>query len=258
MADSCRTFENDRVVATKKPLIIIQARMTSTRLPGKVLLPLCGKSVLEVMFDRLHTFKDSLLIATTNDGSETPIVALCEKLGIRSFRGETENVLERYLLAAKKYGATTGDVIVRLTSDCPLIDPGTLERMLAFFEAGDYDYLSNVVERTFPRGLDIEIFSFDALEKAYHNAATPFEKEHVTTYIHTTHRGEFSIGSFADKEDHSKYRLTLDEPADYDVIKAVYEKLGCRTDFGYKELIEVLEANPEIVALNAHVEQKKT
>lgn len=237
--------------------IIIQARMTSTRLPGKVMLPLCGKTVLEVMIDRLKSFEKNIIIATTNDGSEKPIVELCERRGLKYFRGDTHNVLERYYKAALSFGAKKSDTIVRLTSDCPLIDQNILKEMIDEFKIEKCDYLSNTIERTFPRGFDIEIFGFDALKKAYENATLDYEKEHVTTYIHTTHKNEFKICSFKDKVDNSKYRLTLDEEADFEAIKEIYRLLKCKTDFSYEELLEILKKNPHIYEINRHVEQKK-
>lgn len=211
------------------------------------------------MLDRLKAFKGDIVIATTDDGSEAPIVALCKQLGIPSFRGDTDNVLERYYHCAKSYVKGRDDVIVRLTSDCPLIDPEIVRQTVDFFETGSFDYVSNCVARTFPRGFDCEVFGFGALEQAYLNAVTPFEKEHVTTYIHTTHKDAFKIGSFCDVRGDrgGKYRLTLDEEADYEVIKALYTLFDCRTDFGYEGLLEVLSAHPEIYEMNRHVEQKK-
>ena len=237
--------------------VIIQARMTSTRLPGKVMLPLCSKTVLEVMLDRLDKFVKNIIIATTDDGSEKPIIELCEKKRLRFFRGDTNNVLDRYYKTAAFFGAKEGDTIVRLTSDCPLIDQEILQKMLDEFKKSECDYLSNTIERTFPRGLDIEIFSFETLKKAYENAKTKFEKEHVTTYIHTTHKEEFMICQYKNKDNNSKYRLTLDEEADYEAIKEIYKLLECKTSFSYEELLEVLKKNPKVYEINSHIAQKK-
>ncbi len=231
--------------------------MGSTRLPAKVLFPLCGRTVLEVMIQRLSRYTSNIIIATTNDGSEEDIVTLCNNANIGYYKGDIENVLARYYEAAVAFGAKVGDTIVRLTSDCPLIDQDILEQMLSKFKNNSYDYYSNIFHRTYPRGLDIEIFTFDALVKAFDNAKTTFEREHVTTFIHTTHQEEFSIGCFSDSRDNSKYRLTLDEAADYEAIKAVYKYLDCRTDFSYEELLKILVENPYIYEINAHIEQKK-
>lgn len=244
-------------MAAPSLLIIIQARMTSTRLPGKVLLPLCGKTVLEMMLERLEKFKRHIVVATTDDGSEAPIVSLCETLGVHCFRGDTDNVLERYCLCAQAFAADEKSTIVRLTSDCPLIDPDILQETLEYFGSGRFDYVSNCLERTFPRGLDCEVFSFKALETAYQNAVTAMEKEHVTTYIHTTHKERFAIGSYTYGKDVSGYRLTLDEPDDYEAIQALYRQFECRSDFTFEMLLDMLEKHPHIAQINAHVEQKK-
>lgn len=243
-----------------KIFVIIQARMTSSRLPGKVMLPIGGKPALQYAVERLAPLdpgKYRIVIATTDDGSEAPIVALCEKLGVGFFRGDTEDVLGRYYGAALKFGAGSGDAIVRLTSDCPLIDPAVVEKTVARFLSGGYDYVSNVEKRTYPRGLDAEVFSFDALSAANSKATEKFEREHVTAYIESTHRGEFRLGSVEDERDNSRYRITLDEPDDYRAICEIYRLLGYRTDFSYAELISLLEANPAVYEMNRHVEQKK-
>ncbi len=236
-----------------KLFIIIQARMTSTRLPKKVLLPLCEKTVLEVMLDRLGNYHDNIIIATTNDGSEEPIVELCERLDVKCYRGDTEDVLSRYLKSALEFGAKEGDTIVRLTSDCPLIDGELLKQMISFYHDNSFGYVSNCINRTYPRGLDIEVFSFSSLQNAYENAKTISEKEHMTPYI----KEQEIVGHFTDTHDNSKYRLTLDEEDDYKAIQEVYKKLNCRVDFSYDELIRVLEENPYIHEINAHIEQKK-
>lgn len=233
--------------------IIIQARMTSTRLPKKVMLPLCGKSVLEVMLDRLQEFHENIIIATINDGSQTPIVELCKHLHVKYFEGDTDDVLARYFHAATKYGAEDEDIIVRCTSDCPLIDTQIIKETIAYFKNSDAEYVCACQNSGFPRGMDTEVFSFKHLKEAYKNAISEHHKEHVTPYVKENVKCAF----YRNTQDHSKYRLTLDEIDDYRAITALYEKLGCRTDFTYKEMIEVLEANPEIYEMNKHVEQKK-
>lgn len=234
-------------------MIIIQARMTSTRLPGKVMKPLCGKTVLEIIFDRLECFHANLIIATTDDGSEYPIVELCQKHGVRFFRGDTDNVLERYYKAAAFFGAQKGDTIVRITSDCPLIDPDILRLALERHRNIPESYVCVDIISSYPRGMDAEVFDFSYLEEAHLLAVDLFHREHVTPYIrampirheHLTH-----------DSDHSRFRLTLDTPEDYEMITALYTALGCRTDFDYPTLIQTLEHNPHIAAMNAHVLQK--
>ncbi|WP_072682241.1 cytidylyltransferase domain-containing protein [Arcobacter sp. LA11] len=240
-----------------KFFIIIQARMTSTRLPSKVMLPLCGKTVLEIMIDRLRKFKENIIIATTNDGTEKPIVELCKKLGIKYYEGDTSNVLSRYYEASLKYGVGDNDIIIRCTSDCPLIDQEILGRTLEFFRKNNSDYSSANQSTGFPRGLDTEVFRFGLLKKAYLNATTFFEKEHVTPYMYKTIKNDIEISLLKNKNDDSKYRLTLDEEDDYIAIKEIYLRLNNRIDFSYEELIQMLEENKYIYEINSHVEQKK-
>lgn len=237
--------------------IIIQARMTSSRLPGKIMLPLCGKPVLQMMLERLHVFKKNIIIATTNDNTEKPIVELCQQLGVRYFRGDTENVLERYYLAATQFDAKDEDRVVRLTSDCPLIDPIVTQSAINYYDSHSFDYVSAGTGSGFPRGMDTEVFSYGLLKQAYYNAAQDYEKEHVTPYFYKTCPEKYSLGQYKNTKNHSKYRLTLDEQSDYQAIQEIYRKLDCRTDFVYDELIRILEQNSYIYKLNAHVEQKK-
>jgi len=239
-----------------KLFIIIQARMTSTRLPKKVLLPLCGKTVLEVMLERLEKWKDSIIIATTDDGSETPIVELCERIRIPYFKGSTNDVLSRYYQTAKKFGAKKDDIIIRLTSDCPLIDASVLEKTLDFYKQGHYDYVSNRRNQTFPIGLDVEVFSFGVLQEAHQKATTHYEKEHVTPYLYISQKEHYKIGSYKDSSDNSKYRLTLDEEDDYTAIKEVYKQFNNQINFSYHDLIKMLKENPYIYEINQNIVQK--
>lgn len=237
--------------------IIIQARMTSTRLPGKVMLPVCGKPVLQLMLERLDVFRDNIIIATTNDGSERPIVDLCNRLAIRVFQGDTDNVLERFYQTATFYGAVDTDIIVRQTSDCPLIDPEITRNTINYYQAHDFDYVSAGTGAGFPRGMDTEVFSYALLKEAWQNATELYEKEHVTPYFYKTKRSKLSFGQYKNTGEHSRYRLTLDEESDYQAIQEMYKKLHCRTDFGYDEMIAVLQKYTYIYELNAAIEQKK-
>lgn len=237
--------------------IIIQARMTSSRLPGKVMLPLCDKPALEIMLDRLVSFKNNIIIATTNDGTQTPIVDLCKRLGIKYYEGDTNNVLSRYYEAAIKYGAGDNDIIVRCTSDCPLIDPDVVRAVIFHYQKNLLDYSAAGSGSGFPRGLDTEVFSFSLLKEAFLNATKEYEKEHVTPYIYDTCKSKFKIDRVKSEINASKYRITLDEYEDYLAIKEIYKKLNCSTSFNYDDLIDVLESNQYIYEINAHVEQKK-
>ena len=236
-----------------KTIAIIQARMGSTRLPGKVLKPLAGDTVLGHVVRRVREAKrlKGVCIATTESPADDPIVAEAARLGASCWRGSENDVLGRYLGAAQALGAS---VIVRVTSDCPLFDGALLDKMLAEFSATNgLDYFSNVQERRFPRGLDAEIFTVAALALAHRKAKQPHEREHVTPYIYQ-HPEQFRLGSFVGKADLSRHRWTLDTPEDWQFVEAVYSALGPR--FTTADVLKLLKAKPELAKLNAHVEQK--
>lgn len=237
-----------------KTIAIIQARMGSTRLPGKVLKPLAGDTVLGHVVRRVREAKrlNGVCIATTESPADDPIVAECRRLGVECFRGSEPDVLARYHGAAQ---AIKADVIVRVTSDCPLFDGALLDKMLAEFGAANgLDYLSNVQVRRFPRGLDAEIFTLAALRMAHRKAKEPHEREHVTPYLYQ-HPEQFRLSSFVGKSDLSAHRWTLDTPEDWQFVEAVYAALGPR--FTTADVLNLLKARPELATLNVHVEQKK-
>ena len=233
--------------------IIIQARMTSSRLEGKVMLPLCGKSVLEIMLKRLKYFHDNIIIATPKDEKQQPIIELCKKLGIKHYQGSEENVLNRYYEAALNFGAKNEDIIVRLTSDCPLIDQNIVKEIIEFYEHSNVDYVSNVEKRTFPVGMDTEVFSFTSLKEAHKNAHTIYDIEHVTPWI----KRHLKTKNVKNGYDYSRYRLTLDTWDDYLTIKSIYELFDCKTDFSYTQLIEKLSSTPQITAINEKETKKE-
>ncbi len=244
-----------------KIVVIIQARMGSTRLPGKVMIELCGKTVLAHIISRIQTCKliDEIVIATTTNLIDDVIAQEAKRHGTKCFRGSEENVLERYYLAAKEYKA---DIIVRITSDCPLLDPELLSEMLTFYKSitdkgGAIDYLSNTITRTYPLGLDIEIFTFTTLEKAFVKANKSYEIEHVTPYIEG-HPEIFSLQNYKGSEDLSGYRLTLDTEDDLKLISEVYDFLYKKDEdyFTRDKVIAFLKNKPDLVKLNAHVKQK--
>ncbi|ASD67480.1 glycosyltransferase family protein [Pseudoalteromonas piscicida] len=234
--------------------IIIQARMTSSRLPGKVMLPLCNSSVLQVMLDRLGDLVNNVVIATTDDGTEQPIVDLCRRLNIKYFRGSTENVLSRYYLAARHYGAQDNTAIVRLTSDCPLIDSTLVRLAIDYYQNHNVDMVSLGPHSGFPRGLDTCVFAFRLLARTHELAHSAPDKEHVTLGMpkfNTINSHTISAG-----EDNSHYRLTLDEPDDYTAIQAIYLQFNNNLNFSYSELLETLKNHPHLADINKHVEQK--
>ncbi len=229
--------------------------MSSTRLPGKILLPLGKRTVIEMMLHRLSAFKNNIIIATNNDGTQSPLVNKMLNLGFKVYQGDTENVLERFILALRREHADPEATVVRLTSDCPFMDADLLTKMIDAFKKERVDYLSNTLNRTFARGVDIEIMSVASLEKAYEKATTSFEKEHVTPYIHTTHKLEFSHYSYEALDDTSHFRITLDEDDDYTLLKRLINRVG--EDASYVQIVDALTADSKLAKINQNVEQKK-
>lgn len=238
---------------------IIQARMGSTRLPGKVMRMLGRHTVLGWVIRRVAASAglNRVVVATTTSSADDCIAAEAVRHGAEVFRGSEDDVLSRYVGAAR---ASDADVVVRVTSDCPFFDPVVLAAMLARFSARaeQFDYLSNSWgRRTWPRGLDAEVFSRAALERCAREARLAYELEHVTPYIYT-HPELFAIGGYESPVDHSVHRWTLDTTEDWDLIEAVHRALEdggrlYRTD----EILAWLGAHPEVMALNAHVRQKQ-
>jgi spore coat polysaccharide biosynthesis protein SpsF len=241
-----------------KVVIIVQARMTSTRLPGKILLPVLGKPLLEYQLERLRRVRnaDGIVIATTVNATDEPVAAFCRANGVPCFRGSEADVLSRYAGAAREAKA---EAVVRITSDCPLIDPAVVERVIAeFLRDGRCDYVSNVEERSYPRGMDCEIFSMAALERSDREAVDGAHREHVTLYIND-HPGDFRCKGVAYATDQSRHRWTVDTPEDFALIKALLEALyPANPRFDMEACLAYLEDHPGLSELNAHVEQKKT
>lgn len=236
-----------------RTIAIIQARMGSTRLPGKVLMKLAGRSVLAHVLERASAAKGltQAVVATTMADADAAIVDECSRLGVGVYRGSEEDVLDRYFRAAEKFGA---ERIVRITSDCPLYDGGLLDRMLTKFNA---DYMSNVLRRTFPRGLDTEIFTFANLKRAHREAKESREREHVTPYFYQ-HPELFRLQSYEEAPDLSAHRWTLDTAEDWELIQRVYAALyRPRRIFTTGEVLNLLRERPELTKINAHIEQKK-
>ena len=232
-------------------LAIMQARMSSTRLPGKVLKEVNGTPLLGYEIARLARSKtiDKLVVATTVEPEDAAIVALCDKLGVDSFRGSLEDVLSRYVECAKKYPEY--DVIVRVTGDCPLIDPEVVDKVVTFFCDGEFDYVSNVEagNETYPDGMDSEVFSRTALMAAGEKATLTSEHEHVTPYIRN--HPEFRRGGVRAEGDTSAYRLTVDNPEDFEVVSFLIEHAA--PDAGYLTYISLLDAHPEVRAKNTKI-----
>lgn len=220
------------------PLIIVQARLDSSRLPRKVLLPLGPKKVLEHLFFRLRALRSPArtLLATSDKPGDLPLVRWAQHHSISYFRGSKENVLERFYKAALKYQAK---VIVRITADCPLVQPALIDEMLVRFNQSACDYLSNTLLRTFPKGFDCEIFTFTALEKAYQSAQTDYQKEHVTPYFYQNPES-FHLENFSTSTDYSHLRVCLDTQEDYAYLKALFETYYPKNSlFGIEEILKM-------------------
>jgi len=239
---------------TKRTVAIVQARMGSTRLPGKVMLPLLGDPVLTRVMRRAAraTTLDEVVVATTILPADDAIVGLAAVEGWPVERGSEMDLLDRYLTAARSHAA---DVIVRITSDCPLIDPGVIDRTVLAFIAADVDYASNTLEpATYPRGLDVEVVSRAALERAGREDRDPAWREHVTPYLYR-HPESFRLLRVPADDDHADQRWSIDTPEDYELVRRIYEAVG-GDDFDWREALAVVEAHPSWSALNRHVVQK--
>lgn len=238
-----------------KTVAIIQARMGSTRLPGKVLLPLLEMPLLHWVVRRVRQSHliDEVVIATTTDPRDDAIVDLCIREGWLYSRGSEDDVLDRYYLAAQAHQA---DVVVRITSDCPLIDPRVLDYVISAFHAAApaIDYASNSIARSYPRGLDTEVFTFAALEAAWREDRSGW-REHVTPFIYN-HPERFRLRSITNPTDYSHHRWTVDTPEDYELVRRIYEHFG-HGDFDWRDVLGVLNQHPDWVMINEHVEQKK-
>ena len=239
-------------------IAIIQARMSSTRLPGKVLLDIApGKTILACMLERVAASKeiDKTVIATTTNPKDQVLVDYLEKTGQPYYVGSENDVLDRYYQAALAHGAKQGDIIVRMTSDCPIIDPKVIDETIRFFKSGDFDYASNNLEPyTYPDGMDTEVFSFDTLEKAWKEAINTSHREHVTFYM-WKNPSMFKIGQYVNpQKDNAGYRLTIDYKEDFELLQAVYTALYPKNNlFTIKEITDFLDANPDIKNLNTEV-----
>lgn len=234
---------------------IIQARMGSTRLPGKILQPLAGKPVLRRVVERVRASNafDEVVVATTVRDIDDPAAEAAAGFGAMVVRGDENDVLSRYGLAAE---ASAADAVMRITADCPLIDPDVLNAMANRFRTGDADLVSNCVRRTFPRGLDAELFSRDALDIMLTEAAAPAEREHVTPFFYAN-PGRFRIVSHESSEDFSDYRLTLDTPEDFELLDRIFDTVSDPDAIRLADVITLFDTHPDWRSINAHIEQKK-
>ena len=239
----------------KNVVAIIQARTGSTRLPCKVLEKLVGQPMLVRVINRTHRAKtlDITMVSTTTQTADDAIVHLCEAHDCTYFRGSEKDLLDRYYQAAL---ASKADVVVRITSDCPLIEPEIIDRVVNEFLAHypEVEYVSNNLQRTFPLGLDVEVMSFDALEKAWQEDCNPVWREHVTPYLRR-HPEKFRTLNVANDIDYSYMRWTVDTIEDLTFVRKIYDHFQNDT-FTWRKVLHLLEIHPEWLEINRHVQQK--
>lgn len=257
----------NRVVA------IIQARMSSSRLPGKVLLDISGQPMLARVVARTSRSAsvDQVLVATTTDASDDPVAAWCDSMGIPYSRGSLHDVLDRYYQAAKQ---ATADTVVRITADCPVIDPVLIDDCINTLLEGSFDFACNRLPppftRTYPIGLDTEVCTFAALEKAWNEATETFHREHVMPYLYEgvelsavssqlsegISSREFKIAQLHHDPDYGAYRWTVDTPKDLEFMRQVYARFNGRDDFSWKEVLDLVHDNPDLMQINAAIKHK--
>lgn len=241
-----------------KVVAIIQARMGSTRLPGKVMKEILGKPVILWDLDRISVSKliDEIVVAIPYGKENDVIVDTIKEYNdkIVTTRGSEDDVMDRYYQAAVQ---TNADVVVRITSDCPLIDPVVIDNVIKQFLDNDCDYCSNSLTRTYPCGLDTEVFSFKALEEAWNEATKDYEREHVTPYI-IENPDKFKLFNVANDVDLSYLRWTLDTKDDFELISAVYKRIYPKKQlFLMDDILELLDKEMELIDINKHIEQKQ-
>jgi spore coat polysaccharide biosynthesis protein SpsF len=219
---------------------IVQARMNSSRLPGKVLMDINGKTSLERMIERITKSKllNEIIIATTQNKEDFEIIKQCKFLGLKYFAGEENDVLDRFFKASQKFNVKN---IVRLTADCPMHDHEVIDSIIQIYKNNNYDYVSNVIKRTFPDGLDVEVFNFESLYKAQLNAENKIHREHVTTYMRGRLKGlesgNFKIFNVENDIDLSSFRWTLDNENDLENIRFFYKNLP--KDFSWNDAVQL-------------------
>lgn len=236
-----------------KNLCILQARMGSTRLPGKALFKVGGVALLEYQIRRLGLAKkiDKIIVASSVDKKNDRIEKLCQKIGVECFRGSEDDVLDRFYQCSLKHPQYGN--IIRTTGDCPLIDPAVVDEVIYFFERGDYDYASNVLKPTFPDGMDVEIFKKSVLRETARKAELPSDREEVNEYIFR--QNKYKQGNLAAPRDWSRFRLTVDEKEDFEVIKFLIA--NSKITDGYLHYISVLTKHPEIMLKNMHIKRNE-
>ena len=242
-------------MSEKKITVMIQARTGSTRLPGKVLSKIENKNMIWHVINRVKKIKSVQQIAliTTNEESDQILLDIAKDEDIIGFAGDETNVLNRHYQCALKISA---DPIIRITCDCPIVDPSLVEEMLQFFLTHDYDYVSNIHPATYPDGLDVEIFSFQTLKKVVSSAKLKSEREHVTTYIEK-HPELFNTFNFENNEDLSNIRLTVDQEEDLELIQNLYSIFSPKNDFGFNDIKAIFLKNPKLFRINSKYQRNE-
>lgn len=240
-----------------KIIATIEARMASSRLPGKILKDVLGKPMLERMIERVKRSKliHDVVVATTVDPGDQITEDACKAMGARCFRGSNDDVLLRVLEAAK---ANQADLIVELTGDCPLIDPGIIDQVIQLYLDHDYDYTSNLLDRSFPRGTEVQVFSVKVLDEVNRITQDPADHEHVSLYIYE-HPEKFKLGTLSAPPEFVRpgIRLTVDLPQDLELIRQVYQRLyPAKPDFSLRDILALLDTDPALAQINGSIQQK--
>jgi spore coat polysaccharide biosynthesis protein SpsF len=239
-----------------KIVAIIQARTDSTRLPNKVMADILGKPMIVRLLGRVKesTTIDEIILATTTRAIDTPLANIVRNYGLPVFRGRWSDVLDRYYKAATKYHARG---IVRITGDCPLIDPQIVDKVIQVFLKNKFDYVSNTLERTYPDGLDVEVFSYTTLQKAWKEAFIASDREHVTPYIRNNPK-KFSLQNVKQTTDFSHLRWTVDQKQDLEFVREIFKRLYHKQKIFYmKDIIALLQEHPELKEINAGIKRNE-
>ncbi len=238
-----------------KVVCIIQARMGSSRLPGKVLMDIAGAPMLARVVTRVRRAAalDEVVVATTENDEDQALVDFCAGAGVSCWRGDETDVLSRYLGAARAFGA---GAVVRVTSDCPLIEPRLIDRVVGLLQGGGCDYASTTLQRTYPRGLDVEAFTMASFERLAGEAREEYERVHVTPRYYRN-PDLFRLSGIEAERDYSDLRWTVDTPEDIALVREIYAHFGGRDDFDWRQVLALIEARPELALINAEIRQKE-
>ncbi len=237
-------------------LAIIQARMSSTRLPGKVIKSILGQPLLIRLVERVKRSNqlDNIVVATSREVTDDVIAELCEQHSIQCYRGSLEDVLDRFYQAASLFCPSN---IIRITGDCPLVDPELIDKIIQFHEDGGFDYTSNTIEPTFPDGLDVEVFKYYCLKQAWQESKLPSEREHVTPFFYNNPQ-RFKLGNFKGQRDLSHLRWTVDNHEDFILVSRIYQELyPSNSNFTTKDILSFITKYPEVNNINSNFQRNE-